>query len=179
MADTNSFSFFATIDNADVHSAVRDLLDNYTGQFVTQDHQTDTTLTFEANEVSQGSVDECFEEVLDLIRDGDEEFECPVCKGERAVPGGAGAVDWRPCERCEEEGHITLPVPDFAFSVNDEPQDEFLGTLRIHVPGLPDFSSDCDGNGAVVVPGTKLLPLISEANNLEGLRADVATLTGQ
>lgn len=174
MAETNNFHVFAIISDPDVRTAIREHLDNYTGVFVFADRQTDNTLTFSANKVSQGSVDDCFEEFLDLIRDGVDEFRCPVCKG-----NGVQNHHSSDCLQCQGEGFYHLPVPDFAFSVNDEPQDEYLGMLRIHVPGLPDFSHNCDGNGNPVISAGEVMTLVNEATSLDVLRTELAGLTGQ
>jgi len=175
MADTNAFTFHAQIADRDVRAAIREELDAYRGSGVNTDHQTDTTLDFEAYDVEQGMVQDAFAHMLRVIRDGVDEFRCPICKGRGKIPNDAT----KDCLRCQGEGIYYLPIPDFGFSISDEPQDGYLGQLRIHVPGLPDFSGDCDANGAVVVRGGNLLPLICEATSLEILRADIAVLIGR
>lgn len=77
------------------------------------------------------------------------------------------------------DGVDGLPIPDFPFTVNDEPQYEFLGSYRIHVPGLPDFAGDCDADGNVVISVDELLKTVDEATDLETLRADLAVRTGR
>jgi hypothetical protein len=179
MADTNGFAFFAVIPDSDVRRAVRDHLEWYKGSFISQDASTDTTLTFEAGDVAQGSVEDCFGEILGLIRDGVEEFRCPACKGDGTISGGPHSVHQYPCEACNGDGFYSLPVPDFAFSINDEPQDEYLGSIHLHVPGLPDFVGSCDGNGNVVFGIGEFWDLLDKATSLESLRADAANLSGR
>jgi hypothetical protein len=183
MADTSNFSFYAVISDPDVRKVVRAELEEYKGRFVYHDEQTDTDLTFEANDAPLGSVDECFDTMLELIRDGVEEFECPACKGSGENPDGPRQISddyWSiACGRCAGEGSFMLAVPDFPFAVHDEPMDEFLGTIRMHVPGLPDFSAECDADGVVRVSPGQVLQLVDEATDLATLRADVAALTGR
>ena len=44
------------------------------------------------------------------------------------------------------------PLPDFAFQLHEDPAQEWLGDLIIHVPGLArDFWCECDANGQAVL----------------------------
>lgn len=70
-------------------------------------------------------------------------------------------------------------VPDFAFEVNNEPVDEYLGTIRMHVPGLPDFSGECDADGGVRVNASEVHALLDKATDLDSLHRDLAALTGR
>lgn len=45
---------------------------------------------------------------------------------------------------------------EFAFSVNEDPYGEWLGSGVIHVPGVGDFSGMVDMEGAVLVTATEV-----------------------
>jgi hypothetical protein len=147
---------------------------------VPDDDRENGGLRLGANDCHQGS---CFELPGDLdriIAEGVEEVECKTCKGEGEIKAASLAEDDRECPDCEGGGYVSLPPADFAYLVHDEPKYEWMGTITIHVPGFgEDFQGDCDADGRPMLDGSKILPLIDKATDLDDLKAKIKLVSGQ
>lgn len=176
MGDYGNFNLTAWSSDGDTLEAIRDFCVNgdYSGTYIyADDMEPGISFNFGANDVSLGSVGQAADGLLDLIKDGVEDYTCPVCKGKGRRPGSEDE-----CLRCKGEGYYHLPIRDFAFIVHDEPKYEWMGSIFIHVPGLPDFEGECDADGVVQVNAKQLITLLDEASDLDALRAEAAALTG-
>lgn len=151
MGDYSNCYLNASVTDPVVQAKVLELFEQYSGG---RDHFEEEIgpdgVSIGANEIRVGTVDDLRRDLLALIKDG---FDS------------------------EDDGHVD--VPDFAFSVNDEPAYEWLGTIVIHVPGIDsDFYGSCDSDGNTTLSGAEVLTLVNEAETLEGLRGKIAELTG-
>jgi len=178
MGDTSNFNVRAVIPDPEVRQAIYAHLQSQyvpNGAWLYTDEVKGSTVLLGVGDISFGTVDECESDLLQLIKDGFEEVTCKVCKGKGLVPDS----ETETCLHCAGECNYPLPVPDFAFEVYDEPKYEWLGTIRMHVPGLPDFSGECDADGVVRPNPTELMDLIDRTTDLDELRRDLAVLTGR
>lgn len=184
MADTSNFNVRAVIPDPEVRDAVYTHVKNSflpPGTFVYNDTNDDGAVELGASDISLGDAEECFDSLLKLIENGISEWECTVCHGEGKIADGST------CLRCAGDCYYDLAVPDFAFVVYDEPKFEWMGSIRMHAPGLPDFSGDCDADGNVRVDHSAVLDLVDkitgEEEDLPGavaeMRREIAALTGR
>lgn len=135
-----------------------------------------------ANETSQGCVYDLNSDLHVLIVEG-ATVDCPKCEGDgEYVDEAQEALIGEPptvtCERCDGSGEVKTEPQDFAFVVHDDPKYEWLGTIHMHVPGLDDFTGECDAEGRVVINGEEIVRLIDKATDLDELRAEIAQRTG-
>lgn len=128
-----------------------------------------------ANDVRVGSVTELDGQLAMLIQDG-AVVQCPTCKGDGTYTDSA--LQDVPCRVCDETGEILTAPADFAYEIHDEPMYDWLGTIALHVPGLPDQVLECDADGGVVVHGGTLANLIAGATDLDTLKMECRKLTG-
>lgn len=135
-----------------------------------------------ANDIRCGSTEELAADLLRLINEGEEDVECPKCKGEGVIDADGLANDDRPCPRCHNDsfssGYVTMKAPDFAFEVYEDPKYEWLGSIYMHTPGADDFLGECDADGQVVINATVLIELVNQAESLDALRTEIAKRTG-
>lgn len=140
-----------------VRAAVVELFESYAGPrsdgfgsyYEDEEDSAAGSLDLGAHEVRVGSVDELDEALQALVTDGTE----------------------------DENGDHVL-VEDFAWQLYDEPEYDWNGDLRVHVPGLPDFSAECDANGSPIIAPPFLVQLVDDATDLDALRRRIRAVTG-
>lgn len=178
MGDYNNLTLDASQGDPDVQQKVKEAFEKYSGGY---NHYTEeitaTDVSFGANEVRVGSVEDLARDLTTLIAEGFAK-ECATCDGTGVVANDGGFLRLD-CEDCQGKGALHVDVEDFPFGVHDEPGYDWLGTLIMHVPGMaPDFVGCCDADGTPTVYGTDLIVRVNEATSLDELRLDLAVLTG-
>lgn len=172
VGDYSNFSMTAYVADPAVQAAVKTAYEEYAGSFsYYQEDQEDDYISLGSNDVRMGSVEQLVDDLRNLISTG---IDCPTCESEGTVPGAEVAEVT--CTRCSGSGRVT--VTDFAFSVNDEPKYEWMGTIVIHVPGMDDFTGLCDAEGTPTLTSTEVTALVNGATDLDELKAALAKLTG-
>lgn len=171
MGDTSNFNVHVPYIPVAYKDRIVELILQYTGGYDHyEDERAGTAVSIGANEVSLGSVEQLDSEFKELIEDG-VDVECKLCDDDCEVDG-------EDCPACDGAGERHLDGFDFAYSINDEPAYEWLGTLVVHVPGMKDLVTECDADGSPVLKNKELMELIDTATDLENLRARIKGASG-
>lgn len=78
----------------------------------------------------------------------------------------------------EDDDGVLHPVEDFYWLIHDEPEYDWLGTIRVHSPGVGDFDGMCDADGSPVIHATVIESMVAEATDLAELKEQFRKLTG-
>lgn len=171
MGDTSNLTLELPSAPAILLTHIRAMFDNYaSGAYHYEDDVSEDEVTLGANDISVGTVDQLASD-FDRLQTQAADIECPVCEGR-------GTKDEKDCVRCNTQGWVSVTA-DLAYRIHDDPAYEWLGSLQMHVPGLPDFASACDADGKPTPSVNELMSAVDEATDLDELKQRVRDLTGK
>lgn len=113
------------------------------------------------------------DEIRDLARNAFEEYSGGVMHYEDETNENTLTIGANEC-RCgsADELHASLLAivaeyeQDFAWYVYEDPAYEWLGDVRVHVPGFEDFQAECDSDGQPVLSAMKLKNILAGGDDV-------------